>query len=139
MKTALATFKAMSDMKDLSVDELTVLADCYSHPPANSPGAKFLLRVRDSFLAAYAKHSEFATLVNDFRRISLHVADFPEHQLKEKWQVFVDLGAWEEDVERQSAASTMNDRATQTLSRVAERLLYSLYEDLREEIRRLSS
>ena len=78
--------------------QLSSMADCYDPDSTTSPGARFLERIADAFRESYTYDPD--TTPDSFRDDgSAHeVADgaVPIYT-HERWQVFADLGAYNED------------------------------------------
>jgi hypothetical protein len=126
-------------VKALSANELSKLADCMSPDTGNSSGALMLYYVRD----ASVESVEYGDLHLDgyergnerpFREIA---AGAPDVYSYPKWQEFVDLGAWQEEIARDVSddfvefalgglAEGMDRDGTQALFMIADRLVRAL-------------
>jgi len=122
-----------------NVFQLATLADCYSPDSDDSPGAAFLARVaRD---VADRVNEEAGTdvirdLVSDLTEDGAHeIADsaVPIYT-HERWQAFVDLGAYNEDTREFGAMDDLTDAAGIALYLIAERLVRALAEELTEAL-----
>lgn len=121
----------MTDEKHSPFD-LARTADVASPDSATSPGAEFLLTVA-------ACVPDLAQMVADG-----YDSDDSIHELAdgcvpvythERWQVFVDLAAYDEDTDELCGADqSMTDRAAVALYVIAERLLGCLWVDAVEEM-----
>lgn len=112
-------------IRELTAFELVPYADCL-HPDAiDSAGSKFLTSVRDDVLE---KWNEFGYLDEGEREQEcFHIANqAPDQHTHQKWSEFVDLGAYQEDLDGDDWDSA-SDRA---LIQIAERLARELYESL---------
>ena len=108
--------------------ELASLADCHSPYANGSPGAIFLLRVRDGLL----EHFDWCEcLPRDRHADAVHeIADgAPDAYDYPRWQEFVDLGAWERDISEVTGdldLTDLTDAAGLALCMIAEELLNAL-------------
>ena len=105
---------------------LANMADCSCPDALDSPGAKFLLDVQ----SATADH-----LDSDGDPEELHeIADnAPDVYTWQRWQEFVDLGAWQEDpAELGGESEDMTAQAGICLYLIADRLARALVEAWRE-------
>lgn len=107
--------------------QLAGLADCYSPDSPDSPGAQYLALVRDSIVEAYRYTVEHG---NTFDRDDLHeVVDgcvpVYTHNL---WQTFLDLGAYNVDVDDYSP--DLEHYPAIAVYTVGETLAYSIVDKL---------
>lgn len=123
----------IDEMKDTSAYILADMAQCESPDAHGSPGAKFLNSVRDEVLRAI---NEGRIALDDFDHSGqLHAIadDAPSIWTHERWQQFVDLGAYNEEPECDDAWPTdLNQAAAIALYQIADRLTRALCEAWRE-------
>jgi hypothetical protein len=99
------------------------MADCYTPDRDDSPGAKFLIDVYES----YRDRAEIADDPEDAKNQGIDAAiDVYTYPM---WQAFVDLGAWEFDESEDSPGFTLEDRARMCLANVGAALWYALEEE----------
>jgi hypothetical protein len=103
-------------MTHRTVWTLAGLANCGDPDSAGSPGAVFLQHVRSCV-------GEITDLEDGVTEIADSCVPVYTH---EKWQVFVDLCAYREDVSDYGLSSDMDQNASVALFMIAERLLYAL-------------
>ena len=122
----------VTEIKTYGANTLQSMADCMSPDSLESVGAQFLTRVRDDVLERVEDidPEDFARETDD---MTWEVADsaVPVYTYT-KWQTFVDLGAWQEDV-----SDMMGDRGETMgeLDHVGSLALYIIAERLAQAIR----
>jgi hypothetical protein len=107
-----------------NANELSRIAGCYSPDDAfDSPGARFLLGVAD----ACAEQSEYG--YEDVSDAAHEIADsaVPVYT-HERWQTFVDLGAYEQDISELGVSEDMTENAGFALYMIANTLAMTLLE-----------
>lgn len=114
---------------------LVGLADCMSPDKVDSPGALFLLGVEDDARERWEDMTPDERVADDIVDTWHEVADgavpIYTHEL---WQVFVDLGAYNEDPsELGYGADDMTKCAQVALYMIAERLCHALADEWRED------
>lgn len=125
----------IQDIENLSVYELARIADCLDPDNFTSPGAKFLGDVRDNLVIAL-KDANGEELEED---VIMEICDSaPDIYTHQKWQEFVDLGAYQlamgsGDVDLQDymgASFDMDGMASVALYIIAERLINNLINEM---------
>lgn len=126
-------------VKALSANELSKLADSMSPDSATSPGASMLKSVRTATIESIEYgdlHFDGYPRGNE-RTIREIAAGAPDVYSYPKWQEFVDLGAWQEEIGRDVSdefvefelsglAEGMDRDGTQALFMIADRLVRAL-------------
>lgn len=108
---------------------LARLAECYSPDSADSPGARFL----DSIEADYRDRRDEGSYDEDDTPHEIADAAVPVYT-HERWQTFVDLGAYEEDTtELGDDGSDLTQSAATALYMIAERLVRALHDEIGDE------
>ena len=119
-------------------------AGCQCPDTQKSPGAEFLMRVRDALVEAvscgriYWQGEAASTdgAQEDRGDVISEIADdMPSVYTYPRWQAFTDLCAWEvspDVIDDFGATSDLTDHAGHCLTRIAETLLYALCADLDE-------
>lgn len=114
-------------MSDRTVWQLARLAECADPDTFESAGAKFLIHVED----AVAEALEADELDED--RIHEIADSAPDVYTFQRWLEFVDLAAWQEDLDDYvpdpSMSNDMSAMAGVALYMIAERLVRALAED----------
>ncbi len=118
---------------DYNAWRLSNIAECSGPDKLDSPGAKFLLGVQDA--------------VNELDEIDPDNLYDPAHEIADsapdvytypKWQQFVDLAAWQEDLSEYGPLEDMDKGASICLYMIAERLAVALmqerYDSTTEEV-----
>jgi hypothetical protein len=106
------------------------VADISGPDSSDSPGSAFLARVRDSLLESIDWQTEQGEPfdidgIHEIADGAVPIYTYP------RWQTFVDLGAWQVDIEDYSPdSSDMTDLAGIALYKIASDLCYSLCSDL---------
>jgi hypothetical protein len=108
--------------------ELANMADVSCPDSPESPGAKFLLGVQDDV------NDSADSLDSDVSDTAHMIADaaVPIYTY-EKWQTFVDLAAWQEDMDEFGQPEDMDQASNWALYAIANRLAYALLEELQEQ------
>lgn len=133
------TKSTLADVRELNSRQLARLADVSSPDSLDSPGALFLARVRDSIVDAAGEVGrlvdEDGCIVGDDEASDLahEVADeAPSIYTHEVWTQFVDLCAYDEDLEDYvDESSDMESRARVALYLIAGRLALALVDEIR--------
>lgn len=114
----------MTDPTTHTTYALARLADCHDPDTMTSPGARFLDRVESAFLDMETPDEDrFGEEADQLVPIYTH----------ERWQVFVDLCAYEEDIsEFGDYGDDLTRAAGVALYMIAERLLRALYEEAQD-------
>ena len=108
----------MTETETYTVWQLARMASCADPDHQDSPGAHWLTTVADS-----------AKEVTNEDEVSETADSVVPIYTVERWRVFVDLGAWEEDVTELGAdASDLTQCAAIALYQIAERLLTAVVE-----------
>jgi hypothetical protein len=112
--------------------ELASMADCASPDSLDSPGARFLLEVADACRELVTENP--GSSADDLRDSVSEIADgAPDVYTYARWQEFVDLGAWNEDLSELGCdGDDMTQAAAVCLYMIAERLAVAVIEDLLE-------
>jgi hypothetical protein len=119
------TTATVETIKAMEAFELARIADCASPDTSDSPGAKFLLGVRDAVVDELT-HSHAADGY-DLADILTEIAEnAPSVYTHERWQEFVDLCAYTEDVTEFGSELTMTSLAAIALHQIAYRLAAAL-------------
>jgi hypothetical protein len=130
MSTDTETFDPKPTL-DQSAFGLSHDADCLSPDRKDSPGAVFLLRIQDSVLddldRVLGDEHDASDLAHE---IADQAVPIYTHHL---WEVFVDLGAYQEDpTELGYDGSDLTQSAQAAIYLIASRLAHSLMEKVRE-------
>ncbi len=126
---------AITGMRELNAWHLTTMADCAPPDSVESPGAALLLSVRDNTLEAVGSALEDGDTPESIRfGDDIHeIADnAPSVYSYTLFQQFADLGAWQEDISEWDGLTDMEQGARQALYQIAERLVYSIVNELQD-------
>lgn len=105
--------------------QLARLADCMDPDSTNSPGAQFLHLVESCYHDAIAE--EWYDADDSPNEIADNAVPVYTH---DRWQTFVDLGAYQEDATELGAdASDLTQCAAVALYMIAERLVRTLHDE----------
>jgi len=116
---------ALQYLEDVSVFELSRIADCGSPDSNTSAGAELLDAIRVNLIDHLRHDAEAAVPVSDIADMSQNVYTHPI------WLQFVDLCGYEEDLSDYMAlGSTMTEQAQYVLANIAERTIVALCESL---------
>lgn len=108
---------------------LARLAECYSPDSPDSPGARFL----DSIEADYRDRRDEGSYDEDDTPHEIADNAVPVYT-HERWQTFVDLGAYEEDTtDLGDDGSDLTQSAATALYMIAERLVRALHDEIGDE------
>lgn len=124
----------MSNANNYNVWELARMADCASPDDEHSPGADFLLGVQADMAERFAWAADNDEVVDG--DVVSEVADgaVPVYT-HPRWQVFVDLCAYQEDIRDYGTdAADMTEAAGVALYCIAERLAFALLWEEEEEV-----
>ena len=114
-----------------TVFELAALADCAAPASADSPGAVFLTLVADCALGLSADSdtdlSEAVVELADSCVVELADSCVPLYT-HERWQVFCDLGAYEESLSDVGTPTDLTEAAGLALYQIAYRLAHAILE-----------
>jgi hypothetical protein len=113
---------------ELNAYSLASLADCATPDTQESPGAAFLLRVQDATREAVEEIDDPEDIEREMQDRAHEIADtaVPVYT-HDCWQVFVDLGAYNEDASELGAdASDLTTAAGVALYMIAERVVTAL-------------
>ncbi len=114
----------MTTTETVGVYELAHMAGCAHPDRLTSPGAKWLLLIAADYAC---RPDEFAD--GDVQDNITEAADsIVPISTYDKWQVFVDLAAYQEDVEELGPIEDMDKGASVALYMIAERLYTALVE-----------
>ena len=122
---------------------LARMAECSSPDTDQSPGARWLTRVRDSLAEdlLFWKPEERVELIHDDEShdvVHEAVGAVVPIYTRELWEVFVDLGAWGEDPrELGFEGDDMDQGARYCLYIIGNRLACRLLEEMHEELEEL--
>lgn len=119
-----------TETEDRNSYQLARLADVTSPDSPTSPGAEWLLRVASDAedLWDYGKNeTEIQDTISEYADQAVPI------YTHERWQVFVDLAAYTEEVTDLGPVEDMTAAAGVALYMIAERLLNALIEEKREE------
>lgn len=126
---------ALAELNTYNAWHLSSRADCGSPDTKDSAGAQMLLRVRDAFVEAV--EYDPATWLSDDYTDSVHeIADgAPSVYTHEMWSQFVDLTAYNEDLDDLGGTTgDMQRDAAVALYIIAERLVHVLHEELTQAV-----
>ena len=122
----------MSNANNYNVWELARMADCASPDDEHSPGADLLLGVQVDMAERFAWAADNDAVVDDDAAHEVADGAVPVYT-HERWQAFVDLCAYQEDItDYGTDAADMTEAAGVALYCIAERLAFTLLEE--EEI-----
>ena len=108
---------------DSGPNTLSYLAECGAPDSIDSAGSLFLLHVRDSLL----EHLGYCDCVGDHNDAITEIADgAPDVHTHKRWQEFVDLCAYGEDLSEFGVASNTTEMAGWALYQIANRLCWGL-------------
>jgi hypothetical protein len=119
-----------TETEDRNPYQLAQLADVTSPDSPTSPGAEWLLRVASDAedLWDYGKNeTEIQDTISEYADQAVPM--YTHH----RWEVFVDLAAYQEEVTEFGPVEDMTAAAGVALYMIAERLLNALIEEKREE------
>lgn len=122
----------LDEIKELHAYQLARLAECGGPNTSGSPGAVFLEGVRDDLIERLGYETPDEIRDGD----TLHeIADgAPDCYTQVRWNEFVDLGAWEEDLsELGGPGPDMTVAAGMALYIIAERLVVTLLDELGDD------
>lgn len=117
----------MSVETERSVWALAWMAGCADPDTVESPGAGFLRRVEAAVGEWIDEGGEVST---DSDRVHEIADDAPDVYTYPRWLQFVDLGAWDEDVEEITEHGDMTGRAGIALYMIATRLVIELVSEM---------
>lgn len=114
------------DVKELTVWQLARMADCVTPDRTDSPGGDWLDTVRRDALDTFdADDPDQETSESADSLVPIYTATV--------WAVFVDLGAYQEDVTEFGPIEDMEQAAKVALYMIADRLISAIWSDLRED------
>lgn len=124
--------KVAEHLNSLTPWALARLADCLDPDTEDSPGARFLCRVRDSVIEDWERLTEHDS-DPDYDGAVSEIADacVPTYTA-DLWTTFVDLGAYREDVTEFGPIKSMDKAARDALYIIANGLVYALVEEGKE-------
>jgi hypothetical protein len=123
----------LDDMRDASAYVLADMAQCESPDTNGSPGAKFLISVRDEVVRAIEDRRITLEDFDDHGQSHSIADDAPSIWTHERWRQFVDLGAYNEEPEYDDAwPKDLNQTAAVALYQIADRLTRELCQAWRE-------
>lgn len=123
----------IDEMRDASAYTLAEMAQCESPDTNGSPGAKFLISVRDEVVRAIEGRRITLDDFDDHGQCHGIADDAPSIWTHERWRQFVDLGAYNEEPEIDDAWPTdLNQAAGIALYQIADRLTRELCQAWRE-------
>lgn len=123
----------LDDMKDASAYILADMAQCETPDAHGSPGAKFLISVRDEVVRAIEDRRITLDDFDDHGQSHSIADDAPSIYTHERWRQFVDLGAYQEEPEFDDAwPKDLNQAAAVALYQIADRLTRELCQAWRE-------
>lgn len=115
----------MTDTETHTAWQLARLADCLDPDAPDSPGARFLERVAADYREAIADETYDAD--DSPHEIADNAVPVYTH---DRWQVFVDLGAYQEDVtELGATGDDLTGCAADALYMIADRLVRALHDE----------
>lgn len=120
------------DLKDLNAYQLAGMAECQCPDSLESPGAALLLSVA---AAVADRWQELADMGEDERRdVAAEIADqAPSIYTHRRWVEFVDVCAYQEDLEEFGPIEDMEKAAGLALYLICERLAVALLEGIDED------
>lgn len=128
----------LDEIKGRNAYHLAGDADCATPDSLTSAGAVFLNYVRDRVVELFEAIDEWESFAADetsiddddsVRKIADNAPDIYTHT---KWQEFVDLAAWQEELETET--SDMNSGASIALYQIADRLAWALVREVHEAL-----
>lgn len=124
---------ALAKVKEYTANQLSTDAGCFSPDDPDSPGALLLTGVRDDLVERI--ESGQITVGGDANEDEVReIADAaPDVYTHKRWQEFVDLGAYQEDISEYGepdAANLTDSVAAVALYAIAERLANALLDEL---------
>lgn len=124
---------SIDEMKEASAFILSDMAQCESPDTNGSPGAKFLISVRDKVVRAIEDRRITLEDFDDHGQCHSIADDAPSIYTHERWRQFVDLGAFNEEPEYDDAwPKDLNQAAAVALYQIADRLTSELCRAWRE-------
>lgn len=115
-----------------NVWQLASLAQCLEPDSSGSPGADFLVTVRDALQQQIENAGTTGDRARDFDILHEIVDGCVPVYTHELWKVFVDLGAYNEMIDYHAEWGDMTRCATAALYQIGERLAYALWGDRSE-------
>lgn len=123
----------IDEMNDASAYILADMAQCETPDTNGSPGAKFLISVRDEVVRAIEDRRITLDDFDDHGQSHSIADDAPSIYTHERWRQFVDLGAYNEEPEYDDAwPKDLNQTAAVALYQIADRLTRELCQAWRE-------
>lgn len=119
-------------LRSLAPWALARMAECLDSDTEDSPGAKFLARVRDSVVDDWEWLTENDSAPDYFGAVSEIAEGCVPTYTHDLWATFVDLGAYDEDVTDHGPIESLDQAARVALYLIAERLVYALVEEGKE-------
>lgn len=121
----------LEDLKDLNAYQLASMAGCQYPDSLESPGAVLLLSVAADVADRWP---DLVDLREDDRRdVAAEIGDQPSIYTHRKWQEFVDLCAYQEDLDEFGPVDDMEKGASLALYLICERLAVALIEAMGDE------
>lgn len=124
------------EIAEMSAYELATIAECYAPNSLDSAGAKFLTNLRDATIesieGALCDGEEPAAVVESAAAFEL-TDGAPDVYTHQRWLEFVDLGAWEEEIEISTDGAEMTALAGAALTQIAERLVRALVDIVQDK------
>jgi hypothetical protein len=126
----------LNALKELTVWQLSRMADVADPDALDSAGAKFLVHVRDAYVEHVEYQGEDFDPSEDINDTAHEITDSaPNVYTSTRWAEFVDLAAWDEDISElmPEAGNDLTGAAGVALYIIAERLVYALHAELTGE------
>ena len=111
----------------LNGNQLGYSAGCYTPDGPDSPGARYLGRVRDAVLELVERHDNADDIMDEIHEAVDGAIPVGTH---EQWQTFVDLGAYEVDTDDYGAIAVGSNGAITALYVVGTNLAGTLIDEL---------
>lgn len=119
-------------IREMTAYELSRLADCGTPDHSESSGALFLKSIRDEVLEAFGETELDESIDED--RVHQIADNAPDVYTHKRWQEFVDLQAYDEDVnDYLTGTENLTTIAGLALYVIAERLVTALVQELETE------
>ena len=126
----------LDEIKELTVWQLSRMADAADPDALDSAGGKFLVHVRDAYVEHVEYKGEDFDPSEDIGDTAHEIADdAPDVYTSTRWAEFVDLAAYHEDISElmPEAGNDLTTAAGVALYIIAQRLVYALHTELTGE------
>lgn len=126
----------IKDIEEMSAYYLANLAECGSPDDGSSPGACFLIEIRDGFLEAVSDLEDDESIFDRLSYVTDHgqhwemVQNAIDYRTHSMWGQFVDLQGYLEELESEPETTDMNELAGYALYQIGNRLFYALMSEV---------